>query len=103
MRGRRLFPFQHRDRAVLQVARRKEHERVLSGRPQYSVVAGGNVDGCHDVRSRYALDGGWYVTLSDDTRKALSVVRKAQQADQTTLLVVTEQIILALISSVNTL
>jgi hypothetical protein len=37
-----------------------------------------------DARSRYALDGGWYVTLSEDVRAALSVVRKAQQADQQT-------------------
>jgi len=37
-----------------------------------------------DSRSRYSLDSGWYVTLSDDVRKALSVVRKAQVADKAT-------------------
>jgi superfamily II DNA or RNA helicase len=31
------------------------------------------------ARSTYALDGGWYVTLSSDVRKALDIVRRVQQ------------------------
>ena len=37
-----------------------------------------------EARSRYALDAGWYVVLSDDVRRALNVVHAAQRADQAT-------------------
>src|SRR5690242_21688015 len=46
---RRLFPFQSRYRDLLRTPGQREHQRVLSVRPQRAVVAGRHFDGGDDL------------------------------------------------------